>query len=257
MTTNDRRVLVHPDKKAMTGSVAARFLTKLVDILDEEETANVVLTGGTVGPSILAAVNESAARDSVDWTRVHFWFGDERWLPHGDPERNDTTVREALLDHIDVPAGNIHAMGASDAGQSLDEAVAAYRTELAEHADGDAGLPRFDITFLGVGPDGHVASLFPDSEGIRTMDAAVIAVRNSPKPPAERISLTLPVLNSSLRIWMVLAGPDKAFALGLALAGADRTEVPVAGIKGRKRTVFFIDREAAADVPENLRLSSY
>lgn len=102
-----------------------------------------------------------------------------------------------------------------------------------------------------------MASLFPDSEGIRTMDAAVIPVRNSPKPPAERISLTLPVLNSSLRIWMVLAGPDKAFALGLALAGADRTEVPVAGIKGRKRTVFFIDREAAADVPENLRLSSY
>ena len=113
------------------------------------------------------------------------------------------------------------------------------------------------ITFLGVGPDGHIASLFPDAAGIRVTDAAVIPVRHAPKPPPERISLTRPVLNSSERIWLVLAGPDKASALGLALAGASYLEVPAAGAKGRKRTVFFVDQDAAAEVPESLMADSY
>jgi len=94
-------------------------------------------------------------------------------------------------------------------------------------------------------------------QGIRETERAVVPVRNSPKPPAERLSLTRPVLNASERIWLVLAGVDKASALGLALAGASYTEVPVAGAKGRKRTVFFVDKDAAAEVPENLISPSY
>ena len=120
-----------------------------------------------------------------------------------------------------------------------------------------ARAPRFDITILGVGPDGHIASLFPDRAGIRETEATVIAERDSPKPPPARLSLTRPVLNASDRIWLVLAGSDKASALGLALAGASYTEVPVAGAKGRKRTVFFVDKDAAVDVPENLIAPSY
>ena len=85
----------------------------------------------------------------------------------------------------------------------------------------------------------------------------MIPVRNSPKPPPERLSLTRPVINSSQRVWLVLAGADKASALGLALAGASRDEVPVAGIKGRKRTVFFVDGDAAAEVPETLIARDY
>jgi 6-phosphogluconolactonase len=99
--------------------------------------------------------------------------------------------------------------------------------------------------------------LFPDRAGIRETEATVIAVTNSPKPPPERLSLTRQVLNASDRIWLVLAGADKASALGLALAGASYTEVPVAGAKGRKRTVFFVDKDAAAEVPENLISPSY
>ncbi|MCX7521628.1 6-phosphogluconolactonase [Microbacterium sp. STN6] len=255
--TNERRVLVHPDKAALAASVAARFLTKTVDILDDVDTANVVLTGGTMGIAVLDAVNGSAARDSVDWGRVHFWWGDERWVPRDDPERNERQARHALLDHIKVPAANIHAFAASDDDVDLDGAAAAYADELAKHAGGGAAHPRFDITFLGVGPDGHIASLFPDAAGIRETQASVVAVRNSPKPPPERLSLTRPVLNASERIWLVLAGADKASALGLALAGAAYTEVPVAGAKGRKRTVFFVDQDAAGEVPENLIAPSY
>ena len=114
------------------------------------------------------------------------------------------------------------------------------------------GYPRFDVTFLGVGPDGHIASLFPERSGIRERDATVIPVRNSPKPPPERLSLTLPVINSSVRVWLVLAGADKASALGLTLAGASLNEVPAAGVEGTSSTLFFVDADATAEVPESL-----
>jgi 6-phosphogluconolactonase len=259
--TNERRVLVHQNKKALAGSVAARFLTNMVDVLQEQDEANVVLTGGSVGIAVLVAINESAARDSIDWTRVNFWWGDERWVPRGDPERNEVQAREALLDHIDVPQRNIHAFGASDDPSDETDALTAaaeqYTAELLAHAPAGAQYPRFDVTFLGVGPDGHIASLFPHGSGIRESAASVIAVRDSPKPPAGRLSLTRPVLNSSDRVWLVLAGSDKASALGLALAGASRDEVPAAGIKGRYRTMFFVDSDAAAQVPESLITSAY
>ncbi|GAA1514020.1 6-phosphogluconolactonase [Agromyces terreus] len=254
--TNERRVLVHPDKGALAGSVAARFITKMLDILDDQPVAHVVLTGGSMAGAVLASVAASPARTSIDWSRVHFWWGDERWVPAGDSERNDRVADEALLDALELPSGNVHRFAASDAGLTLDEAAEAYSRELADHGEG-AEAPAFDITFLGVGPDGHIASLFPHRSGIQVADRSVIAVRNSPKPPPERLSLTRPVINASQRIWLVLAGADKASALGLALAGASRDEVPVAGIKGRRRTVFFVDSDAAAEVPEQLIARDY
>ncbi|MCU1544513.1 MAG: pgl [Microbacteriaceae bacterium] len=250
--TVGRRVLVHPDKPAIAASVAARFLTKMVDLLDEFGEATVVLTGGTMGTAVLAAINASPARDTIDWSLVHFWWGDERWLPRGDAERNETQARDALLDHIEIDPSRIHAFPASDDGIDLDAAAEVYALELAQHAHEGAALPRFDITFLGVGPDGHVASLFPEQAGIRETAATVVAVRSAPKPPPERLSLTLPVINSSTRIWLVLAGSDKASALGLSLAGASINEVPAAGVEGRRSTLYYVDREATAEVPQNL-----
>jgi 6-phosphogluconolactonase len=146
----------------------------------------------------------------------------------------------------------VHAFAASDAGIELDAAAEAYAAELAQHAPRNGDWPHIDITFLGMGPDGHVASLFPERSGIREESKTVISVRNSPKPPPERLSLTLPVINSSARVWLVVAGSDKAAALGLTLAGASINEVPAAGVEGRRKTLFFVDTEAAAEVPEDL-----
>jgi 6-phosphogluconolactonase len=251
-----RRVLVHADKDALAGSVAARFITKVVDLLDQQPEVNIVLTGGSVGIAVLAAINASPARDSVDWARVVLWWGDERWLPDGDEERNEVQARAALIDDVGVVDANVHPFPSSDALDSLDDAAALYADELESAVDG-AAFPRFDITFLGVGPDGHIASLFPDYPGIQATEGSVVAVRNSPKPPPERLSLTLPAINSSDRIWLVLAGADKASALGLALAGASPYEVPVAGVEGRLRTVFFVDQAAAAEVPADLIATEY
>jgi 6-phosphogluconolactonase len=255
--SNERRVIVHGDRSSLTGAVAARFITKVVDLQDEQPEVNVVLTGGTVGIGVLAAINASPARDSVDWSRVQLWWGDERWLPLGNEERNDQQAKEALLDHVALRPENVHYFPASDGEFDLDAAAIHYTEELAASAGGGSELPRFDITFLGVGPDGHIASLFPNHDGIRVTDRAVISVRNSPKPPPERLSLTLGALNSSDRVWLVMAGTDKASALGLALAGVSMFEVPAAAAQGRKRTVFFVDQDAAAEVPGDLIATEY
>jgi 6-phosphogluconolactonase len=250
--SNERRVILHPDREALAAAVAARFIKRSRDLIEEFGQTSTVLTGGTMGIAVLAAINASPARDKVDWSKVNVWWGDERWLPAGDPERNETQARDALLDHVGLSPERVHPFAASDGGLDLDAAADAYAAELAAHAMTGSTLPWFDITFLGVGPDGHVASLFPEQAGIRERERTVIAVRNSPKPPPERLSLTLPVINSSARIWLVLSGPDKASALGLTLAGASINEVPAAGVEGRRRTLFFVDAEAAKEVPENL-----
>jgi len=255
--TNDRRVLVHPDLTSLTGSVAARFVTKVIDLLDEKPEVHIVLTGGGAGIGILRSINESEARDSIDWARVHVWWGDERWVPHDHPDRNEKQARDALLDHVALSPAHIHPFPAPGDVDDLDAAAVAHAAELAGAAPDHATVPVFDITFLGVGPDGHIASLFPGASGIRVRDASVISVRNAPKPPPERLSLTLPAINSSDRIWLALSGSDKASALGLALAGAATPDVPAAGARGTKRTVFFVDKAAAAELPEELISREY
>jgi 6-phosphogluconolactonase len=250
--TSERRVLVHPNTESLAGSVAARVITKLIDLIEQQGDASLVLTGGTMAMTVLDAIRRSPARDSVDWSTVSFWWTDERWVPSDSEERNERQARAALLDHIGIDEAKVHPFPASDEAESIDAAAEAYAEELAANSHSNALAPRFDITFLGVGPDGHIAALFPNTPGIREKSRRVIAVTNASKPPSERLSLTLPVLNSSERIFLVLGGPDKASVLGLALAGASVEEVPVSGISGLRRTMLFVDAEAAAEVPENL-----
>ena len=246
----DRRVLVHADADALARAVASRFVTTVMRVLAERSETHVVLTGGSVGIAVLRAIGEHPDRDALDWSRVHLWWGDERWVPRAHADRNAVQAGEALIDHLSIPAGNVHPFPASDDGLELDQAASQYRDELL--AAGGGSMPRFSVTFLGVGPDGHVASLFPEREGPRIAEATVIALDDSPKPPPQRLSLTLPLLNTSERIWLVLAGSDKASALGLALAGASAADVPVAGVLGTERTLFFVDQSASSEVPESL-----
>lgn len=249
--SNEKRVVVAPDPDALAEAVADRFLTRVVKRSTDRDT-HVSLTGGSMGAAVLAAVARDPRSATVDWSRVHFWWSDERFVPAGSADRNELQSREALLDHIAVPAANIHAAPTSDEGLDLDAAAARYADELARFGDADRPWPSFDVCFLGVGPDAHIASLFPDRPEIHITDRAVVAVRDSPKPPPERVTMTRPVINSSRRVWLVIAGADKAAALGLALAGASYASVPAAGAKGRKRTIFFVDDAAAAQVPAEL-----
>lgn len=248
----EKRVVISPDPAALAESVAPRFLNRVSQRVDEGKVAHISLTGGSMGSAVLAAAARSPRAASIDWSRVHFWWSDERFVPLGHADRNDRQARDAFLDGLDIPADNVHSALGSDEGADLDAAAAAYAEELARFPGAEGPWPSFDVCFLGVGPDGHIASLFPDRSEIQITDRSVVAVRDSPKPPPERITMTRPVINSSKRLWLVLAGADKAAALGLALAGASYASVPAAGAKGRKRTTFFVDQAAAAQVPPEL-----
>ncbi|MFJ6679609.1 6-phosphogluconolactonase [Microbacterium sp. NPDC091382] len=248
----EKRVVVSPDARTLAEGVARRFFQRIRSRAAAGKTTHILLTGGTAGTSVLHAAGESPSRHDVDWSKVHFWWGDERFVPADDPARNETAARAAFLSHIDVPAQNVHPIAAADAGRGHEDAASDYAAELAEYAAEGQAWPRFTIAFLGVGPDGHIASLFPDRSEIAETERSVLAVRDSPVPPSDRITLTRPVINSSRRVWLVLPGTDKASALGLALAGASYHSVPAAGAKGRKQTVFFVDEAAAQGVPEEL-----
>ncbi len=250
--TSSRSVHVFEDRTALIDEIADRFIRQLTHTLTSTSFAHVVLTGGTVGIDVLAAIGEPRRAREVDWHKVHFWWGDERWLPAGDADRNDTQAFEALLSRIDCPSAQVHSFPAADGEFDVDAAAREYSRELESHGRSGTPYPHFDILFLGVGPDAHIASLFPGLEGILERSKTVVAVRNSPKPPPERLSLTLPVINSADRVWLCLSGADKAGALGLALAGANVAEVPASGATGRSETRFFVDRAAAGEVPQEL-----
>ncbi|GAA1932126.1 6-phosphogluconolactonase [Microbacterium aoyamense] len=255
--STEKRVVIASDSRALAESVAERFLHRVAKRTSLGKRAHISLTGGSMGGAVLAAAAAQHRSTEIDWSLVHFWWSDERFLAVNDPERNEVQARTAMLDALPLPPENIHAVAATDDGLSLDEAADAYADELARFRCAEFAWPSFDVCFLGVGPDAHIASLFPDRPEIQIADRAVVPVRDSPKPPPERVSFTRPVINSSKRVWMVLAGADKAAALGLALAGASYESVPAAGAKGRKRTIFFVDQAAAAEVPPELIDSEY
>ena len=242
------RVVVHRDPQLLAEAGAARLVTRLVDAQSERGSASVVLTGGTMGSALLAAVAASPARDAVDWSRLDLWWGDERFLPRGHPDRNETQNRAALLDQVPLDPARVHAMPGPDGpdGDDVDAAAASYADALARAADGGDLTPVFDVLMLGVGPDAHVASLFPGASALAETERSAIAVRNSPKPPPTRITLTMPVLQRAEDVWFLVAGADKADAVRLAWSGATEQEAPAAGPRGRQATLWLVDQAAAA-----------
>jgi 6-phosphogluconolactonase len=251
-------VVVHRDRALLAASAAARLVTGIVDAQSSRGEADVVLTGGSMGQEILVSLGESAARDAIDWRRLNLWWGDERFLPAGDPERNETQAREALLDAVPLDPARVHPMPASGGpgGDDVDAAAARYAALLDATTPG-SGAPLFDVLLLGVGPDAHVASLFPGHPALHERQASVIGVRGAPKPPPVRVTLTFPTLCSARDVWFLVAGPDKAGAVGLALSGAGQMQAPAAGVSGIRSTTWLLDRDAATHVPRQLiRLGS-
>ncbi|MFC7791872.1 6-phosphogluconolactonase [Streptomyces cinereoruber] len=249
------QLVVHRDKELMAQAAAARLITRIVDAQAARGSASVVLTGGRNGNGLLAALGSAPARDAVDWSRLDLWWGDERYLPDGDPERNVTQAREALLDRVPLDPARVHAMPASDGpyGDDVEAAAAAYAEELAAAAGpGGGGVPAFDVLMLGVGPDTHVASLFPELPAVHETERTVVGVRGAPKPPPVRISLTLPAIRAAREVWLLAAGEDKAKAAAIALSGAGELQAPAAGARGRSRTLWLLDSAAASELPRSL-----
>jgi 6-phosphogluconolactonase len=238
----------YTDTDALVAAAGDRLVDAITDAIDKRGSAQIVLTGGGTGVGLLKRVGERG--EKIDWSKVHLYWGDDRFVPEDDDERNFKQAAEALLDHIDIPAANVHPMSASGAafGDDLDAAARDYEQVLAANADDGQPAPVFDVHLLGMGPEGHINSLFPDTPAVRETERLVLGVPDSPKPPPQRITLTLPAVQRSREVWLVVSGAGKADAVAAAINGAKPVDVPAAGAIGREATVWLLDEDAAAKV---------
>lgn len=236
---------VHETRTDLAVAVAGELVLRLVEAQVDGGVPQIALTGGSVADAVhrelTRLTDESEIGSEVDWSRVVFWWGDERFVEPASPDRNERQAREAFLDQVDADPANIHPMPSTESADSAEAGAAAYADELRTHGSGT-----FEIVMLGLGPDAHVASLFPGYPQL-DVDEIAVAVHDSPKPPPDRITLTLPCLNRARSVWFVVSGEEKAAAVALALAdGTDVRVAPAAGVAGQAETIWFLDRAAAS-----------
>ena len=239
--TSAPRIEVHPDSSTLATAVAGELLARLADAQVAGHVPQVALTGGTIAEEIHREIARLSPSTEVDWTQVVVWWGDERFVAPDSPDRNARQAREAFLDA--VGATRVHEMPSTADAASVDEGATAYAATLKEHGSGE-----LDVVMLGVGPDGHIASLFPGFPQLDVTDAAAVGVTGSPKPPPERVSLTFPALNRARAVWFLVSGEGKSGAVAQALGGADRHDIPAAGVTGHDETIWFLDRGAASQL---------
>jgi 6-phosphogluconolactonase len=249
-TPAELEVQVQESPDELARAAAERLVHRLSHLQSQGRTPVVVLTGGSIAVRLHRAVLDVPGVHDVDWGRIEFWWGDERYLPSDDTDRNARQAREAFLSALPVDPARVHEMPASDSeyGDDVESAAAAHAEEVTRVL---GASPRFDVLMLGVGPDGHCASLFPHHP---ELDAAglVVAVHDSPKAPPTRISFTMHLLGQADEVWFVAAGEDKAQAVHDAVTGSDVEAVPASGPAGRTSTSWLLDRAAASRLPGDL-----
>ena len=242
-------VEVFPDGDALVEAAGGRLVETIRTAVAARGRALIVLTGGGNGIGLLRYL--ATRRQQIEWSKVHLFWGDERYVPEDDDERNDKQAREALLDHVDIPCSHVHTMPASDGefGADLGAAALAYEQLLAANAETGQPVPNFDVHLLGMGPEGHINSLFPDSAAVRETARMVVEVEDCPKPPPRRITLTLPAVQRSREVWLMVSGAGKADAAAAAIGGAAPASVPAAGGVGLETTLWLLDQDAASKLP--------
>jgi len=240
-----RRLEVLEDMNAVAHRAADLFV-RASQQARARGTFTVALSGGSTPRAFHTLLAQPPYRDQVDWTQVHFYWGDERYVPPDDQESNFRMARETLLEHVPVRAEQIHRMPTEQADP--EQAAAQYAQELRQGFGLMPGqLPRFDLVYLGMGPDGHTASLFPHTAALAVTDALVVA-NYVPKFATYRLTLTVPVLNAAANIAFLVAGPDKVDALAAVLEGPRAPEdYPSQLVAPADGTLYWIvDRAAAA-----------
>ncbi|MGL5930367.1 MAG: 6-phosphogluconolactonase [Dermatophilaceae bacterium] len=240
LRSDDALVVIHPGKAELADAAAARLVVALIDAVAARGVAQVVLTGGSMGSALVEAVTRVPGRVALDWSRVRVWWGDERYLPAGSTDRNDVQNEHAGLGSLGLDPNHVHRVPGPDASASAEESAARYGADLRAH-----GRDGFDVVLLGVGPDGHVASLFPHHPAAATTGALAVAVHDSPKPPPVRVSLTRECLERSSEVWFVVGGADKADAVRRGVTGASFDTTPAAHVHGTERTLWLLDADAA------------
>ena len=241
-------VEIFPDSETLVEAGSGRLVDAIHAAVAARGRALIVLTGSGNGIALLRYLKPPR---QIDWSKVHLFWGDERYVPEDNDERNDKQARVALLDYIDIPSSQVHPMPASDGEFGTDVAAAAlaYEQLLAANAESGNPAPNFDVHLLGVGPEGHINSVFPNTPAVRETTRMVVAVEDSPKPPPQRITFTMPAVQRSREVLLLVSGAAKADAVAAAIGDTDPVAVPAAGAIGRENTIWLLDKEAAAKLP--------
>ncbi|HSO70506.1 MAG TPA: 6-phosphogluconolactonase [Arachnia sp.] len=233
------RVVRMPGADEVSHLVAQRLLDRLVELQDTQPIVHVCLTGGNAANAMYERFAELAVGSDLDAAKLQLWWGDERFVPATDPDRNSLQAVSRLARTVSIKSADTHMMAAQDGRKDSHECAAEYEAEL--------GATHFDIMLLGVGEDGHIASIFPGHPSFEPTTRSVIGVTDAPKPPTERISLTIPALNRSTEMWIMATGEAKADAVAGALQGDQR--LPAAHVRGKKVTLWYLDDAAASGLP--------
>lgn len=209
-------------------------------VLAKKNSVHIALTGGTVGILTLEVLGKSISEQNLDVSKVHFWWGDERFVESYSADRNFNQAKNAMPNMFGAESEKIHPFPSSDDGLELEAAQREFSAHM-KTVFGES-QPAMDLTILGMGPDGHIASLFP---GMNHDGDLVLSVANSPKPPAQRLSFSMNLINRSEKIIFVVAGIDKAEAVEAVHKNPD-CDLPAAKVEAKGETLWIIDEAAGA-----------
>jgi 6-phosphogluconolactonase len=246
VTAPAERVQVVEGPGELAEAAARAAMADLEAAVEAHGTATWVLTGGATPAAAYRRLAAHDLRAGIEWDRVRVAMGDERCVPPEHPDSNWGQAAAALLDHVPIPG---HHLLRPQGELGAEAAADAYQATLAALPAAPGGSPRLEVVWLGVGEDGHCLSLFPGLPEVEVSDRLVVPVHDSPKPPPDRVSLTLAALAGTERLLVLAAGPGKAGAVAQAQAGDDRLPVTraVAAVREAGGSVtWLLDRAAAA-----------
>lgn len=230
------------DKKAVQRAGAERVAAAAEDAISERGRFSLVLSGGSTPGGLYELLAESPCRERIDWSKVHLFWGDERYLPLDDEESCYRLANDTLISKVSIPAEQVHAFETDLADPQT--AADRYTQTLRDYFGADQA--RFDLVLLGMGPDGHTASLFPGHASLNADEATwVVVERDSPKPPPLRLSLTLPLLNQARTIVFLVTGDDKAERLQEVLQSDEAPTLPSARVRPENGDLIWLVDSAA------------
>ena len=239
-------IAIFDDKHTLSQNVAEYIMRIVKESIALYGRFTIALTGGTTPGEAYSLLGSEPIKSQIDWQRVHIFWGDERCVPQNNPDSNFYLAQEVLLDKIAIPKSHIHPMPADQPDR--DVASQAYTVEM-QHTFGTNGIPSFDLIHLGMGPEGHTASLFPHQASLHEIHRLVMPV-SVPKPPPDRLTFTPPLLNAARNVLFLVTGSDKAEALHAVLEGEYQPdEYPAQIVRPTSgEVVWMLDREVAQKI---------
>ncbi|MHB8644283.1 MAG: 6-phosphogluconolactonase [Thermomicrobiales bacterium] len=244
MSEEHRDIMVLPDLDAVSQEAARRFVAIANDAVTRTNRCTVALAGGSTPERLYRLLASEMYRDAIPWASLYLFFGDERCVPPDDRESNYRMAREAMLDHVPVLPAQVFRM---EGERDPHSAAVTYDATIGDVFGLTPGrVPHFDLILLGMGPDGHTASLFPQTDGLQVIERLATA-NYVPKFDSWRLTLTYPVLDAAMQVLFLVGGAEKADAVQHVLEGPfDPSEYPAQGVRTPEGTVSFLLDAAAA-----------